>query len=294
MSRHDEPTRPDPVELQVKRLNGVVREAYLPPLAAPVTHGSPADLPFDSAERAPRDVVLSRRDEDGRRRDVTAAEFAAEVQAVAKGLIAEGLVPGDRLAVMARTRYEWTLLDFAAWAAGLVTVPIHPTASVFQACWILQDSGAVALVTESAAQAAALGPELERIPDLRHLWVMDKGHVDRPAEVGGQQPDAEVTVRRGVLGPDTLATIVYTSGTTGRPKGCALTHGNFFAEVDNGIELLQVSRPESIRRFAVLQEDFTESAGHLTPSLKLRRAEMERDFAGVIEGLYGGRERDRH
>ncbi|MEU5532716.1 AMP-dependent synthetase/ligase [Streptomyces sp. NPDC020362] len=226
------------VEPEIRRLDGAVREAYVPPFAPPVRHGSLADLPFDNAEAAPGAVVLSRRLADGRWTDLTAADFAGQVLAVAKGLIAEGLVPGDRIAVMARTTYEWTLLDFAAWAAGLVTVPVYPTSSVFQTRWILHDSGAVALVTETAGQAAAVGPELEHLPDLRHLWVMEKGHVERLAELGAQVPDGEVGVRRGMLGPDTLATLIYTSGTTGRPKGCALSHGNFFAEVDNAIELL--------------------------------------------------------
>lgn len=234
----DDAPGPTLVQPETRRLDGEVREAYVPPFAPPVTHGSLADLPFDNASAAPDAVVLSRRGADGRWTDVTASRFADQVQAVAKGLIAEGLVPGDRIAVMARTRYEWTLLDFAAWAAGLVTVPVYPTSSVFQTRWILQDSGAVALVTETAAQAAALGPELDRVPDLRHMWVMEKGHVERLAELGVQQPDGEVGVRRGMLAPDTLATLIYTSGTTGRPKGCALTHGNFFAEVDNAIELL--------------------------------------------------------
>jgi long-chain acyl-CoA synthetase len=228
------------VEPLVQRLDGVVREAYVPPFAPPVRHGSLADLPFENAETEPGAVVLSRKPAagEGRWEHVTAVQFAAQVLAVAKGLIAEGLLPGDRIAIMARTTYEWTLLDFGAWAAGLVTVPIYPTSSVFQTRWIMHDSGAVALVTESSAQAAALGPELDRLPDLRHLWVMEKGHVDRLAEAGAQVPDAEVGVRRGMLGPDTLATLIYTSGTTGRPKGCALSHGNFFAEVDNAIELL--------------------------------------------------------
>ncbi|MFE9920049.1 AMP-dependent synthetase/ligase [Streptomyces sp. NPDC005774] len=256
---------PVPVAPETRRLDGVVREAAVPPLARPVRHGSLADLPFDNADAAPDTVVLSRRPKgpgvdrkdrkggnggnggksgkngkngNGGWTDVTATEFAAQVMAVAKGLIAEGLTPGDRIAVMARTLYEWTLLDFAAWAAGLVTVPVYPTSSVYQARWILHDSGAVALVTETAAQAAALGPELGHLTDLRHVWVMEKGHVERLAEAGTHLPDQEVEVRRGVLGPDTLATLVYTSGTTGRPKGCALTHGNFFAEVDNAIELL--------------------------------------------------------
>ncbi|MGW0882126.1 AMP-dependent synthetase/ligase [Streptomyces sp. NPDC002671] len=223
---------------ETKRLDGAVREASVPPFAPPVTHGSLADLPFDNAEAVPGSVVLSRRLTDGSWRDVTAAGFAEQVLAAAKGLIAEGLVPGDRIAVMARTTYEWTLLDFAAWAAGLVTVPVYPTSSVYQTRWILHDSGAVALVTETTEQASAIGPELQHLPELRHLWVMDKGHVELLGQAGAHVPDAEVAVRRGMLGPDTLATLIYTSGTTGRPKGCALSHGNFFAEVDNAIELL--------------------------------------------------------
>ncbi|MEU6403680.1 AMP-dependent synthetase/ligase [Streptomyces sp. NPDC046985] len=226
-------------EPQTRRLDGEVREAYVPPLVARVTHGSLADLPFENAGADPGRAVLSRRTEQGGWTDVTAAQFAAEVQAVAKGLIAEGLMPGDRIAVMARTRYEWTLLDFAAWAAGLVTVPVYPTSSLFQTRWILQDSGAVALVTETSGQAAALGPERARLLGLRHIWTIEQGHVDRLADLGAATvSDQEIDVRRGVLSPDTLATVVYTSGTTGRPKGCALTHGNFLAEVDNAIELL--------------------------------------------------------
>jgi long-chain acyl-CoA synthetase len=226
------------VEPEIRRLDGEVREVAVPPLVPPVTHGSLADLPFENAGVAPGQVVLSRRTGEGKWADVTAAQFAAEVLAVAKGLIAEGLAPGDRIAVMARTTYEWTLLDFAAWAAGLVTVPVYPTSSVFQVRWLLQDSGAVALVTETGRQAAALGPERERLPGLRHVWVVEQGHVAGLAERGAAVPDPEVEVRRAMLGPDTLATLVYTSGTTGRPKGCALTHGNFLAEVDNAIELL--------------------------------------------------------
>ncbi|MFJ2907587.1 MULTISPECIES: AMP-dependent synthetase/ligase [unclassified Streptomyces] len=229
---------PQLVEPEIRRLDGEVREVSVPALMPPRTHGSLADLPFENAAEVPEARLLSRRMENGGWADVTAAEFARQVLDLAKGLIAEGLVPGDRIAVMARTIYEWTLLDFAAWAAGLVTVPVYPTSSVFQTRWILQDSGAVALVTETAAQAAALGPELNRLPDLRHLWVVEKDHLDRVAEAGQDLPDQEVDVRRGMLVPDTLATLVYTSGTTGRPKGCVLTHGNFLTEVENAVELL--------------------------------------------------------
>jgi long-chain acyl-CoA synthetase len=238
VSGHDYDGAPVLVEPEIVRLDGEVREVSVPPLVPPVTHGSLADLPFDNAEAAPEQRVMSRRTEDGRWVDLTAAEFARQVLAVAKGLISEGLMPGDRVAIMARTTYEWTLLDFAAWAAGLVTVPVYPTSSVFQTRFILQDSGAVALVTETAAQAAALGPELSRLPDLRHMWIMEKGHVERLGELGQAVPDQEIGVRRGMLGPGTVATVVYTSGTTGRPKGCVLSHGNFLAEIDNAIELL--------------------------------------------------------
>ncbi|MHA5051910.1 AMP-dependent synthetase/ligase [Streptomyces sp. SD15] len=253
---------PTLVEPEIRRLDGVVREVAVPPLVGEVTHGSLADIPFDNATAAPGEAVLSRKGLDGAWEDVTASEFAAQVLAVAKGLIAEGLVPGDRLAIMARTTYEWTLLDFAAWAAGLVTVPIYPTSSLFQVRWILQDSGAVALATETVAQSAAIGPERDRIPDLRHMWVFEKGHVERLAELGQDIPDQEVAVRRGVLGPDTLATLIYTSGTTGRPKGCVLTHGNFFAEIDNAIDLLypifkaKTSDPASMLLFLPLSHVF--------------------------------------
>ncbi|WP_019061238.1 AMP-dependent synthetase/ligase [Streptomyces prunicolor] len=237
-SGHDYDGAPVLVEPEIRRLDGVVREVSVPLMVPPATHGSLADVPFENAAATPDHLVLSRQDEDGNWQDVTAAQFAEQVQAVAKGLIAEGLAPGDRIAVMARTSYEWTLLDFAAWAAGLVTVPIYPTSSLFQIRWILQDTGAVAMAAETVAQAAALGPETPRLPDLRHMWVFEKGHLERLAELGRTVPDQEVAVRRGVLLPATLATVIYTSGTTGRPKGCAISHGNFLAEIDNAIELL--------------------------------------------------------
>ncbi|MGI5481357.1 AMP-dependent synthetase/ligase [Streptomyces lavendofoliae] len=213
-------------------------EVSVPPLVPPVTDGSLADIPFDNARQAPADPVLSRKDAGGVWRDVSAAGFAAEVLAVAKGLVAEGLRPGDRLAVMARTTYEWTLLDFAAWAAGLVTVPVYPTSSAFQARWILQDSGAVACAVETMDQARLISAERQRMPGLRHLWVLDNGAIGTLRQAGHRVPDEVVTARRAGLSPDTIATLIYTSGTTGRPKGCVLTHANFFAEVDNAVELL--------------------------------------------------------
>ncbi|MEV8404000.1 AMP-dependent synthetase/ligase [Streptomyces niveus] len=226
------------VEPEKLWVDGVVRQVSVPPLVPPAPDGSLADIPFDNAQDAPDEAVLSRKQPDGRWRDVTAAAFADEVRAVAKGLIAEGLRPGDRLAIMARTTYEWTLLDFAAWAAGLVTVPVYPTSSAFQTRWILQDSGAVACAVESAEQARLVSHERRQLPDLAHLWTFDTGAVDALRAAGADVPDEELDARRAALSPASLATLVYTSGTTGSPKGCVLTHANFMAEVDNCIELL--------------------------------------------------------
>ncbi|MFJ5722388.1 AMP-dependent synthetase/ligase [Streptomyces sp. NPDC093149] len=223
---------------KVRSADGSVRQVSVPPFAPPVRRGSLAEIPFDNAREAPSDAVLSRKRPDGSWQDVTAAEFADEVLAVAKGLVAEGLGAGDRIAIMARTTYEWTLLDFAAWAAGLVTVPIYPTSSAFQARWILQDSGAVACAVETADQGRLISQERKQLGALAHLWQFDTGALGRLKKLGRDVPDEAVTARRATLEPQTPATLIYTSGTTGRPKGCVLTHGNFFAEVDNAIELL--------------------------------------------------------
>lgn len=233
------PPTPTLVEPTKKRgPDGRVQEVSVPALAPPVLRGSLAEIPFDNAREAPAEAVLSRKDAEGVWHDVTAAEFAAEVLAVAKGLIAEGLRAGDRVAIMARTTYEWTLLDFASWAAGLVTVPIYPTSSAFQTRWILQDSGAVACAVETKEQGRLLSQERRQLADLAHLWQFDTGAIGHLKSLGKHIPDEAVTSRRATLEPDTPATLIYTSGTTGRPKGCVTTHGNFFAEVDNAIELL--------------------------------------------------------
>ncbi|MFD9544231.1 AMP-dependent synthetase/ligase [Streptomyces sp. NPDC060022] len=233
------PTVPVLVEpTKVRAADGTVREVSVPLFAPTVRRGSLADIPFDNAREAPSEAVISRKQSDSTWQDVTAAGFAEEVQAVAKGLIAEGLQAGDRVAIMARTTYEWTLLDFAAWAAGLVTVPVYPTSSAFQTRWILQDSGAVACAVETKEQGRLVSQERQQLGDLAHLWQFDTGAIGRLKSLGEQIPDAEVAARRSTLRPDSPATLIYTSGTTGRPKGCVLTHGNFFAEVDNAIELL--------------------------------------------------------
>lgn len=218
--------------------HGAVRQVSVPPLVAPARSGSLADLPFHNAADAPAELAFSRRGPDGRWADVTTAQFAREVSATAKGLIASGLRPGDRLAIMARTSYEWVLLDFAGWAAGLVTVPVYPTSSAPQAREILRDAEVVACAVEDVELARLVTGVRGALPALEHLWQIDAGALHQLASAGTGVPDEAVAERRAMLGPNTIATLIYTSGTTGQPKGCVLTHGNFFAEVDNCVELL--------------------------------------------------------
>jgi long-chain acyl-CoA synthetase len=170
-------------------------------------------------------------------REVTCAGFRDEVVAVARGLIAAGVRPGDRVALMSRTRYEWTLVDYAIWAAGAITVPIYETSSTEQVRWILEDCGAVACVTESAAHTATVA---EAAPGLAEVWSIDAGAVAELIRKGESVEPAEVERRREGVAASDVATIIYTSGTTGRPKGCVLTHRNMMSDIGNAIPELQV------------------------------------------------------
>ena len=183
------------------------------------------DAVFTAAERAP-DAVMFTRKVDGRWTPVTAKEFASEVRSLAAGLVAAGVGPGDRVGLMSKTRYEWTLVDYAIWTAGAVTVPVYETSSSEQVAWNLGDSGAVAVVLESAAHQASYDQVAGQLPDLRSVWQIDAEGLEELAASGRDVPDTELTARRATLGTDSLATLIYTSGTTGRPKGCELTHGN--------------------------------------------------------------------
>ncbi|MFI9262849.1 AMP-dependent synthetase/ligase [Streptomyces werraensis] len=221
----------------VKDERGTVREVRTEVLAAHPVTGTTADVPFTNADEAP-DAVVLRREEGGAWRPVTAAAFASEVTAVAKGLVAAGLEPGDRVAVMSRTRYEWTLLDFAIWAAGGQTVPVYPTSSADQVEWIVRDSGVRYVVTETPDNTATVRAGTVALHPAPEVWELDAGAVDDLVARGRDVPDEEVTKRRTALTADTVATVCYTSGTTGRPKGCVLTHGNLYAESANTVELL--------------------------------------------------------
>lgn len=189
------------------------------------------DAVFAHAESYP-DGPLFRRRTAGHWRDVSAATFAAEVTGLSKGLIAAGIAPGERVALLCCTRYEWTLFDYAIWCAGAVTVPVYESSSAVQVQWILEDSAAVAIVVENDAQAGTVESVRDSCPDLSHVWQVDGADaaVASLTAGGAGESDDSVGERRAALGADDLATMIYTSGTTGRPKGCELTHHNLLFE----------------------------------------------------------------
>jgi long-chain acyl-CoA synthetase len=203
-----------------------VREMVVPALIDPGPQSNLADLVVRNATEVPQDIAFRRR-LNSNWLEITWAQFHDEVRRLAGGLIAAGVQPGDRVGLMSKTRYEWTLTDFAIWFAGAVSVPIYETSSAEQVSWTLSDSGAVACIVETDTHAATVAEIREELPLLRHLWVIESGALEELAESGHEGADGEIETRRSTLTASSLATIIYTSGTTGRPKGCELTHGNF-------------------------------------------------------------------
>ncbi|GEL17167.1 AMP-dependent synthetase/ligase [Pseudonocardia asaccharolytica] len=196
------------------------------------------DPVFEHAQRHPDAVLFRRRDGDGWT-DVPAARFAEQVTEVARGLIASGIERGDRVALLSRTRYEWTLLDYAILAAGAVTVPIYETSSADQIDWILSNSEAAAIIVESDKHRALVESVAGSIGTLKRIWQIEAlaqapgtpGAVDELAALGSDIRDDEVHARHRAVTADDLATLIYTSGTTGRPKGVELSHRNLVTEV---------------------------------------------------------------
>ncbi|MBB1257702.1 AMP-dependent synthetase/ligase [Streptomyces alkaliterrae] len=231
-----------------------MREITVPPAVPPARSGGLADSVFERARSRPGQAVIAYREPDGgddrgdgrrstaspgarepegRWRDVTAEEFRDEVLALAKGLLAEGVRFGDRVAVMSRTRYEWTLFDYALWTIGAQSVPVYPTSSSEQVLWMFTDAAVSAAIVEHEDHAMTIGAVVDRLPLLRRLWQLDAGAREQLTEAG-RRIDTDVVERhRMALTPDTVATVVYTSGSEGRPKGCVLTHANLMAECDN-------------------------------------------------------------
>jgi long-chain acyl-CoA synthetase len=210
-----------------------LREFTVPAVVTEPQVGGLADAVFDRAEADPDRVALALKDAEGVWRDVTAGEFRDQVLALAKGLLAQGVRFGDRVAIMSRTRYEWTLFDFALWSVGAQPVPVYPTSSAEQVYWMLHDAGVSAAVVEHEDHAMTIGSVVDGLPRLGRLWQLDSNAVGELTAAGAHLDDEVVHRHRLALTPDTVATVIYTSGTTGRPKGCVLTHANFMAETDN-------------------------------------------------------------
>ncbi|GGW26019.1 MULTISPECIES: AMP-dependent synthetase/ligase [Streptomyces] len=213
-----------------------MREFTNPPSASPPPVGGLADVVFQHAQDDPRYIALGRKDERGEWRDVTSGEFRDEVLALAKGLLAQGIRFGDRVAIMSRTRYEWTLFDFALWTIGAQVVPVYSTSSAEQCFWMLYDSEVTAAIVEHEDHAMTIATVIDRLPRLHRLWQLDAGCVQELYDAGAHIEDEVVHRHRQAVTPDSTATIIYTSGTTGRPKGCVISHGNFMFEADTVIE----------------------------------------------------------
>jgi long-chain acyl-CoA synthetase len=209
-----------------------VKSISVPALVTPRAEGNLSDLPVRNSIDRPRDVAFSK-PASGTWVDVTNAEFVGDVHALAKGLMAAGIGLGERVAIMSKTRYEWTLTDFAVWTAGAVAVPIYETSSAEQVSWIVRDAGCAAVVLETPTHAATLSQVRADCPDLRDVWQVDAGGLDLLKAAGARITDAELEARRARTNRADVATIIYTSGTTGQPKGCLLTHDNFMALAEN-------------------------------------------------------------
>ncbi len=215
-----------------------MREYSVPEVVPdPDPHATMADAVRRNAAEAPDAVVFSRRS-GAAWLPVTTTEFAAEVEALARGLVGSGVGVGDRVGLMSRTRYEWTLVDYAIWTAGAVTVPIYETSSAEQVEWILGDSGAVALVVETPGHEKVYAEVSAQLPEVRAVWQIEGGGLEELTKAGEDQPADTLLARRSGRTPDDVATIVYTSGTTGRPKGCVLTHLNLLGTARSAAAVL--------------------------------------------------------
>ncbi len=212
-----------------------------------VTDQAPASTIVDvlhaTVRRDPQRPLFARRTSSGFV-DVPASEFADDVAALARGFVAAGVQAGDRVGIMAKTRYEWTVTDFALWSVAAVPVPIYETSSADQVGWILSDAQAVGCVVETRGHAARVEQARaagDGLPALRHVWQIEDGDLPTLDSLRQQGAGTDATVleqRAATLAPESLATLIYTSGTTGRPKGCMLTHDNFVAECTSAIAML--------------------------------------------------------
>ncbi len=267
-----------------------------------------------SHERDDPDHVIFQRLVDGQWRDVTAAEAASQIRSAALGLIAEGVKPGDRVALLSATRYEWPIIDFAIMSVGALTVPIYETSSAEQVKFVLGDSGAVLVFAETDAHAEKIEALTGDLPDLRKVFRIDgTGTValDALAEAGKSVEAGELDARLAGIKSTDPATLIYTSGTTGRPKGCELTHSNLVYEIrgakacfptllDKGERLLVflplahvLARALTIAAFSnKVTVGFTSDIKNLVPMLAVFKPTLVVSVPRVFEKVYNTAEQN--
>ncbi len=204
-----------------------MKEFDVPRIVPADPDANATDLLVDRVKATPELALFALPTDNGGWADVSASEFLAQVTALAKGFVAAGIEPGDKIGLMCKTRYEWTLIDFAAWFAGAVLVPIYETSAPSQILWNLADSGAVAMITETAEHFARFDEIRSDVPAVSRAWKIDLDDLEKLAASGSTVSDDEIERRRKIAKGSDLATLIYTSGTTGKPKGCIITHSNF-------------------------------------------------------------------
>jgi long-chain acyl-CoA synthetase len=204
-----------------------VTEYFVPPVVEPDPDANATDLLIARVKATPKDALFALPTSNGGWTDLSSEDFLAQVVALAKGFIASGIEPGDKVGFMCKTRYEWTLVDFALWFAGAIMVPIYETSSPTQVKWNLTDSGATSIILETADHFAKFDEIRADISGIGHVWQVDLGDLKKLAVAGADVTDAEVERRRSLATGSDVATLIYTSGSTGRPKGVVLTHSNF-------------------------------------------------------------------
>jgi long-chain acyl-CoA synthetase len=196
-----------------------VKEYSVPAMVEADPNANTTDLLVDRVKQTPDKALFALPQTDGTWKDVTSREFERQVIALAKGFVAAGIEPGDKIALMAKTRYEWTLIDFATWYAGAILVPIYETSAPAQIQWYLSDSGAVGFIAESADHFARFDEVRPDLPLIANVWQIDLGDIDKLSAAGTSITDEEIERRRNIAKADDIATLIYTSGTTGKPKG---------------------------------------------------------------------------
>ncbi len=223
-----------------------MKQFDVPAMVAADPQANVTNLLIDRVAATPNRALFALPTADGGWSDVTSSQFLSQVTALAKGFVASGIEPGDKIGLMCKTRYEWTLIDFAAWFAGAVLVPVYVTSAPNQILWNLQDSGAIAMITETPDHFQRFDEIRADVPDVRSVWQVDLGDLDKLATAGKDVTDEEIERRRTRAKGKDLATLIYTSGTMGRPKGCIITHSNFVELCRNAQKAIpEVVNPDS-------------------------------------------------